>query len=63
MALGLVITPLLPLVLWGSYPFLLHAGGWERNYGWDWLSNSASSSSSSTPSPPSSHLIPAAALA
>jgi hypothetical protein len=37
MAVGRVITPLLPLVLWGSYLSLLNAGGWERNYGWDWL--------------------------
>jgi hypothetical protein len=37
MALAPVITPLLPLLLWLCYLSLLNAGGWERNYGWDWL--------------------------
>ncbi len=37
MALGLLLSPLLPLLLWGAYLSLVNAGGWQRNYGWDWL--------------------------
>ncbi len=37
MALPAAVTPLLPLLLWGAYLSFLHSGGWQRNYGWDWL--------------------------